>query len=333
MNEEVNNLNDDVKENHLPQKEISRVSKGNGAFSVGGQAIIEGIMMRSPNRISIAVRKPDDEIVVKGWHFESLTKSNKILGIPLVRGIVNLGEMLYWGIKTLQDSAHIAMGETEKNPPITKKILSALSMTLGLAAGVLLFAYLPLWIANLLGFREKPFLFNLLAGVVRVILFLGYLIAISSMKDVRRLFQYHGAEHKTIHAFERGEPLTVERVQKYSTFHPRCGTSFILIVAVMAIFLFAAFDGFVYLIWHFAPKPIVRLPFHLLLLPFLAGISYEILKISDKLARKSSLGKIFVAPGLWIQKITTKQPDDSMVEVAIKSLLDSISEISIGTGK
>ncbi len=320
----------EAKDSEQPSSNNVKTTKHSGVFSVGGQAIIEGIMMRSPNRISIAVRKPDKEIAVQGWNFVSYTKDNKFLGLPLIRGIVNLSEMLYWGIKTLQDSAHIAMGEEEQKSSPMKSFLSAMSMTLGLLAGVLLFAYVPLLSSEWLGLRERPIMFNIFAGIVRVILFLAYLIAISLMKDVRRLFEYHGAEHKTIHAFERGEPLTVERVQKYSTFHPRCGTSFILIVGVMAIILFAAFDATVYAIWGFAPKPIVRLPIHLILLPILAGISYEFLKLSDKFARKSPLGKLLVAPGLWIQRITTKQPDDSMVEVAIASLLDSISNISIG---
>lgn len=305
----------------------------NGALAVGGQAVIEGVMMRSPNRISVALRKPDNKIIIEGWQFVSLTKRNKFFALPVIRGVVNLVEMLYWGIKTLQYSAQIASGEEAKISSVGTKLLSLLSVLLALIVGVALFAYLPLLLSQLLGFRQQPIVFNLFAGAVRVVIFIAYISAISMMKDVRRLFKYHGAEHKTINAFERGEPLVVERVQRYSTHHPRCGTSFILIVAVMAIFIFAAFDTMLYIIWGIAPTPLLRLPLHLALIPIIAGISYEALKISDKLSRKSLLGKILISPGLYVQKITAKPPDDSMVEVAIGAIMDSIKDISIGEGK
>ena len=314
-------------------RSTSPTARPSSALTVGGQAVIEGIMMRSPNRISIAVRKPDDEIVIQGWHFVSLSKRSKFLGLPVIRGVVNLAEMLYWGVKTLQLSAQIALGEEAKASSMRTRILSTLSMLVGLALGVALFAYLPLLSAGLLGFRERPLLFNLFAGTIRVILFLGYLTAISFLRDIKRLFQYHGAEHKTIHAFERGEPLAVQRVQRYSTLHPRCGTSFILIVAIVAILFFAAFDTVLSVVWGFAPKPLLRLPIHLVLLPIVAGLSYEVLKLSDKLSRRSAMGRYIVAPGLWLQRITTKPPDDGMVEVAIKALMDSIQNISLGDGK
>ena len=304
--------------------------KKNEKMAVGGQAVIEGVMMRSMNRISLAVRKPDNEIEVQGWSFEPYSKRNKIMGIPIIRGFVNMVEMLYWGIKTLELSAQIASGEDTRKPSIASKIWGGLSLIIGLAIGIALFAFSPLWISGLLGFRENPFLFNLFAGAIRVVLFMSYLLAISQMKDIKRLFRYHGAEHKTIHAFEKGEPLIPERVQKYSTFHPRCGTSFILITALAAIFFFAFVDGFIYLIWSYAPKALVRLPIHLALLPLLAGVSYELLKLSAKLSQKSKIVAFLVSPGLWLQKITTKQPDESMLEVAIAALMDSIQDITIG---
>lgn len=305
-------------------------SINNGKLSVGGQAVIEGVMMRSPNRISVAVRNPQNEIEILGWDFEPISKKSKILGLPIVRGVVNLGETLYWGVKTLQISAQIASGEKGEEPSFGAKLWSALSLVIGLTVGVALFAYFPLYSSGLLGLKDKPFMFNLFAGLVRVVLFLGYLFAISLMKDVKRLFRYHGAEHKTIFAFENGEPLIPDRVQKYSTLHPRCGTSFLLIVAVIAIIFFALFDGICYAIWGFAPRPIIRLPIHLLLFPILAGISYEFLKFSAKLSSDNWFGKMIVAPGLWLQKITTQPPDNSMLEVAIASLMDSIKNISIG---
>lgn len=302
-------------------------------LTVGGQAVIEGVMMRSPNRISLSIRKPDKEIETLGWDFIPVAKRVKMLGLPIIRGIVNMVEMLYWGIKTLQLSAQIATGEEPEKASAMTKIWSALSLVLGLAVGVGLFAFLPLFLSGLLGFKENPLLFNLFAGAIRVLLFLGYLFVISMMRDIKRLFKYHGAEHKTINAFEHGEPLIVERVQRHTTLHPRCGTSFILIVAFAAIFFFALVDGILYAVWGFAPKALLRLPIHLPLLPLLAGVSYELLKLSAKFSHKSKFGKFIIAPGLWLQKITTKPPDDDMVEVAIAALMDSIKNISIGHGQ
>ncbi len=297
--------------------------------------MIEGVMMRAPNRISVAVRKPEGEIQVQGWEFTSLTKRGKFYRLPVIRGVVNLVEMLYWGIKTLQYSAQVAAEGEMKNAKSTKNgaLMSTISLILGLVLGVFLFAYLPLAISNYLGFREKPLVFNTFAGVVRVGLFLGYIGVISFMRDVRRLFRYHGAEHKVINAFEHGEPLVVERIQKYPTLHPRCGTSFILFVAVIAILVFAIFDSAVYALWGFAPGPLIRLPLHLALLPVLAGLSYEALKLSDKLSQKGFWGKLISAPGLLLQKLTTAQPDDRMVEVALTAFMDAISNVSLKDGK
>jgi len=299
-------------------------------LTVGGQAVIEGVMMRSPNRISLAVRNPAGEIVIQGWDFMPYSKRKKILDIPIVRGFVNMVEMLFWGMKTLELSAQIATGEDTKKPSKSSKIGGVLSIFLGLAIGILLFAYSPLFIAGLLGFRENPLFFNLIAGGIRVTVFMLYLLSISLMKDVKRLFQYHGAEHKTINAFEHGDPLMPDRIQKYGTLHPRCGTSFLLIVAFAAILFFSIIDGLLYTIWHFAPKPLLRLPIHLALIPFLAGISYELLKLTDKFSRNNVVGKIIIAPGMWLQKITTKPPDNSMLEVAIAALMDSLKNIQIG---
>ena len=300
-----------------------------GKISVGGQAVIEGVMMRSPNRVSVAVRRPDGEIEVIGWDFVSSTKRSRILGLPIIRGVVNLGEMLYWGIKTLELSAQVASGESTKEPSAGAKIWSGVSLLLGLLIAVAVFAYFPLWVGAAMGYKNNPAMFNLIAGAVRVVLFLGYLWGISLLKDIKRLFSYHGAEHKTIFAFENNDPLVPERIQKYSTHHPRCGTSFLLIVTVAAIVFFALVDGLLYWLWKFAPPPIVRLPIHLALLPVLAGIAYELLKLSDRFSRNSVLGKFLVAPGLWLQHITTREPDDSMIEVAVAALMDSVKNISL----
>ncbi len=298
-------------------------------ISVGGQAIIEGVMMRSPNRISIAVRKPSGELDVRGWNFLPFAKRYKLFSLPILRGFTNMIEMLYWGMKTLDISAGIAEGVSDNagKSSFGMKLWSIVSMFFGLAIGVVLFAFLPLWTSSLLGFSQNPLAYNAIAGSVRMLIFVAYIFGISQLEDVKRLFRYHGAEHKTIHAFEAKTELNAENVRSFTTLHARCGTSFLLIVALAAIFFFAIIDGLLFAIWNFAPKPLLRLPIHLALLPFLAGISYEILKISDKLAPKNALVRFLISPGLWLQKITTAPPDDSMIEAAIAALKDSISQL------
>lgn len=297
---------------------------GSKKIDVGGQAVIEGVMMRSPKRIATAVRRPDGEIEIQNHEFQPVTKRYKILGIPILRGAVSLIEMLSVGISTLNWSADIAFPEEAEK---SNKAGEWLTMILAFAIAIGLFAYLPLLLSQLAGFKDNPVTFNFFAGAMRVVLFLLYLIAISFMKDVKRLFEYHGAEHKSIYAFESGEELTLENVKRHTTLHPRCGTSFLLIVALASIVFFALTDWAFYLRFGFLPGSIGRFAYHLALWPLMAGLSYEILKISAKLSQRFTLFKIFVMPGLWLQKITTKEPDDGQIEIAICALKESLKDV------
>ncbi len=302
--------------------------------SVGGQAVIEGVMMRSPYKIATAVRNPEGEIIVKTRDFISLTKKNKLMGLPIVRGTVSLIEMLSIGIDTINWSADIAYPPEkkefasevkEKRHKAKEKAGEALSMVFAFALAFVLFAWLPLFVAQLLGFKDNPVVFNLVAGAIRVFVFVIYLLVISLFKDVRRLFMYHGAEHKAIYTFENGIDLTTENVSKFTTLHPRCGTSFILIVAILSIIFFAISDSLFAFVTGSAPTLLVRLLYHLALWPLMTGISFETLKLSDKLSAKSRFFKLFVMPGLWLQLITTKDPDTGQIEVAIAAINASLA--------
>jgi len=274
------------------------------SYQYGGQAVIEGVMMRGPDSRAVAVRRPDQTIVVDQKPVGSLTKRVPVLKWPMVRGVVVLVESLVLGIDALTYSANQAAGEEEELT--AKEIVVTISVALGLA--VLLFAVLPTALAHLLN-KVVPgsFVQNLIEGIFRIVIFLAYVVAIGRLEDIRRVFQYHGAEHKVINAYEAGEELSVERVQRYSTFHPRCGTSFILIVLVISILLFSLLGKQV--LWW-------RILSRILLLPVVAGISYELVKLSGKYASVPWC-RLLIAPGLWLQKLTTCPPDDGQVEVAI----------------
>lgn len=274
----------------------------------GGQAVIEGVMMRGPEQLAIAVRKPDQEIILEKREINSVVKRFPFLKWPLLRGVVALAESLVIGMQALSFSANQSLEEEEEE--LTTREL-ALSMGLALALGILLFVVAPTGLTKLIDrFIPGVLLQNLVEGVIRIVIFLLYILAISRMKDIQRVFQYHGAEHKVIHAYEAGEELTVANIQKYSTLHPRCGTSFLLIVMVVSIFLFA-FLGKQVLWWRILSR--------LLLMPLVAGISYELIKLSGKYGTRP-LVKILIWPGLMLQKLTTREPDDSQVEVAVKAL-------------
>lgn len=276
----------------------------NAGFQYGGQAVIEGVMMRGPDTRAIAVRRPDQSIVVDEKPVGSLTRRVPVLKWPLVRGVVVLIESLVLGIEALTFSAGQAVGEEEELT--AKEIFITVGIALGLA--VLLFAVLPTAAAHLLN-RVAPgsLAQNLLEGLFRIAIFLAYVAAIGQVGDIRRVFQYHGAEHKVINAFEAGEELTVEKVQRHSTLHPRCGTSFLLIVLAVSILLFSLLGKQV--LWW-------RILSRVLLLPVVAGIGYELVKLSGRYAAVP-LCRVLIAPGLWLQKMTTSQPDDGQVEVAI----------------
>ncbi len=312
----------------------------NQPIQVGGQAVIEGVMMRAKGMIATAVRRANGEIVVKKQPFTSLIEKYPKLNVPVIRGAMGLIEMMYIGISTLNYSAEIAMeDEAAKEQPDSKKEKKpqskfALTITLifSLALGVGLFFFLPLFAATqLFNIEQRPLEFNLLTGAIRITILLAYLYGISKMKDIHRLFQYHGAEHKAVFAFEQNAPLIVPEAIKYTRFHPRCGTSFVLQVMLIAILLFSIMDTLLLQFIYELTLPI-RLATHLPFIPVLGGISYEFLKYSAKHSN-TTIGKLFVAPGLWLQKITTQEPDESMMEVSLAAInaalqLDEVMEES-----
>lgn len=297
--------------------------------NVGGQAVIEGVMMRSPAKISTSVRQPNGEIVTQTEPFISLTKKVKVLGWPVIRGMVSFFEMLILGIKTLNYSAEIAAAAEENkgsiSGPVSKKMSLSiiLAMIFALGVGIAIFFFLPLFLAQLMGVHRTAFGFNMIAGVIRVTIFIVYIKAIANFKDIKRVFAYHGAEHKSIYAFENDLPLTVENAARFTTLHPRCGTSFLLIVALFAIFAFSISDTIFALMIGHQPLLLQRFALHFSLLPLIAGISYELLKLSGK-TRNNKITKFLIAPGLWLQTITTREPDASQLEVALTALKSSI---------
>ncbi|WP_027937033.1 DUF1385 domain-containing protein [Anaeroarcus burkinensis] len=276
--------------------------------TIGGQAVIEGVMMRGPEYLATAVRRPDGGIELKKEPFSSINKRYPVLKLPFVRGTVALVESLVYGLQALSFSAQAA-GEEEEQLS-TKELVLTMLVSFVLAIG--LFVVLPTFAAKYIHEAvTDPVWLNLLEGALRLILFFGYVAAISSMKDIQRVFQYHGAEHKTIYAYEAGEELTVENVRKHSTLHPRCGTNFLLIVMVVSILLFA------FLGW---PDLWLRITSRIVLLPVVAGIAYEIIRYAGRHVGEQALVSAIVLPGMWLQKLTTRQPDDSQIEVAIAAL-------------
>ena len=303
-------------------------------LNVGGQAVIEGVMMRSPERVSTAVRKADGDVVVKNQEFISLTKRYKILGLPLLRGIISFVEMLVIGIKSLNYSAEVAIeeaerleGKQEKNSVFKsdtfKNMYFTVTVVFALALGIGIFFFLPLWFSQLSGVKRQALAFNLVAGAFRVALFILYVWGISRIGEFKRVFQYHGAEHKSIFTYESGKDLTLENVREYGTRHPRCGTSFILIVAVFAILVYSVSDTIYYVLTGVPPTLLRRFAIHFCLLPLVAGVGYELLKLSAKTSH-NRIVKFLIAPGLWIQRITTQEPSDDQLEVAIVALQNAL---------
>lgn len=300
-------------------------------LNVGGQAVIEGVMMRSKDRVATAVRIPSGEILVKTDPYLSLSTRYKILNTPILRGAVAFVEMLILGIKTLNFSAEIAVDEADKEEAISnglehipeKKKKNAfflgLSVVVAMAVGIFIFFYLPLLVSSLFNISKDAVAFNLVAGGIRLTMFVAYVWAISFFRELHRVFEYHGAEHKSIYAYEMGDELIPERAAQHTRFHPRCGTSFILIVALLAILIYAISDT-IFMLWTgHAPTLGVRFLVHFSLLPLVAGTSYELLKLSGK-TRDNAVTRILIKPGLWLQKITTQEPSHDQLEVAIAAL-------------
>ncbi len=296
--------------------------------TIGGQALIEGIMMLGPERGAIAVRNPEGEIVLKTEEKPRLSDKNKILSFPFIRGVVGLFDSLKRGFAALEYSSSIAMEGEEDESKFEKwlsskigskaveKIIMGIAMVLGVGLSLFLFIWLPTILAGLLDdVIEMNIIRNLLEGVFRIIIFLAYMFAISRMKDMQRVFAYHGAEHKTIFCYEAGDELTVENVRKFSKEHPRCGTSFLFSVMIISILVFSVVS------WS---NTYIRLALRLLLLPVVMGISYEVNRLLGRYDNRFT--HIFRAPGVWFQKFTTFEPDDDMIEVAITALSAVIPE-------
>ena len=278
---------------------------------------MEGVMMRVPGAYATAVRDPQGKIQVDRHDFKSVTDCYPLLKKPLLRGIVGLFESMKIGFSTLQWSAKIITPEAELNK--TSKLSDVLMTILSVFLALGLFFMAPIGLTTWFFDRDQDaFMFNLISGIFRVIFFLTYLILISLMKDIRRLFQYHGAEHKTVYNFESGQELTIENAQSFPTQHPRCGTSFLFIIMIVAIFSFAVLDTvMIYYIGEL--KVWMRLAYHIPFIPIVAGMGYEVLKLTAK-HRDNILFIALAKPGLWLQNITTKQPDDEQIEVALKAL-------------
>lgn len=289
---------------------------------IGGQALLEGIMMRGLDRVSMAVRLPNGNIDIENWKVSDLNNLPWHRKIPFLRGCFSLVESLKLGMVCLTKSAEkLEMSEEGENSDekaaessnLSGKIASAVGIIIGLLLCLVIFLYLPALFAKVLfpgsGFRA------LFEGLIKILLFLLYILLISRMKEIHRTFGYHGAEHKSIFCYEAGEPLTVENVKKYSRFHPRCGTSFLFLVLIVGILLFSVVS------WE---SLWIRVLLKLLLLPVVVGISYELIRLAGKY--DCIVTRVISAPGLWLQRLTTKEPDDGQIEVAIAALSDVLPE-------
>ena len=289
---------------------------------IGGQALIEGIMMRGPEKQSIVVRSPEG-LVVKTEPLKLIAKKHPVLGWPLIRGVVNFGASMACGVKALMYSAEFFPEEEEEEPSkfdqwLEKKLGSekmekaviSFSLVLGVCLAVGLFVLLPTFLAGLVpGIHGNYLARNLTEGLLKIVLFMGYMILVSRMKDMKRVFSYHGAEHKTIRCYEAQLPLTVENVRPMTRKHPRCGTSFLLVVICISILCGALIR---------VDNTLARMGLHLLMLPVIVAISYEFNRLVGRYDNR--LTRILTAPGQWMQNFTTNEPDDSMIEVAIKAL-------------
>jgi uncharacterized protein YqhQ len=290
------------------------VLEGSEEILVGGQAVMEGVMMRAPHSYCVAVRKPNGELVTEESPLARLSEKYPAFKLPILRGIGTLGQALMLGLRALRFSANAALAEEEqKNTKELPSWMLYANLIFSLAFFIFLYKLVPLYLATLLS-KSFPMLkariaFNLVDGIIRIAIFLGFLYLISRWKEIRRVFEYHGAEHKVVFNFESGKPVTVENAQSFTTFHPRCGTSFLLVVMVIAIGVYTLipFQGF-------AAKFVSRI----VLLPLIAGLSYELIRFSAK--HRGGLFAALSAPGLWLQRITTQPPSNEQTAVAIHAL-------------
>ncbi len=290
---------------------------------VGGQAVIEGVMMRVPGAFSTAVRNPNGEIIIKREKFRSIVEYSKFWSKPIFRGMASLYEAMKMGMATLQWSADVSFPD-EKRDGLLDELIDYGTSLFSILLAIGLFMFLPMWITTqLLQIEKEAVWFNLSSGAFRIIFFIIYLFMISLMSDIKRLFQYHGAEHKVVYNFESGKEINSINAQSFPTQHPRCGTSFMFIVLISAIVVFSLVDTI--LIYFYGSISLFeRLLFHLPFVPLVSGISYEIIKLTAKY--NNFLFHILKAPGIWLQNITTKEPDDKMIEVSISALKNAFGD-------
>jgi uncharacterized protein YqhQ len=290
---------------------------------VGGQAVLEGVMMRSPHAWGIAVRKPSGEIAAHSEPLERPSEKHRWMGWPLVRGVMTLGQAMSLGFRALRFSANVALeevptGNSSSPHKPAKKLevsgwMAGVNIAFSIAFFIFMYKYLPLLATTELKKVNPVFgqqvVFNLVDGLIRIGMFLLFVWGVSLWKDIRRVYEYHGAEHKTVFAFENGDPLETGAVQKYSTYHPRCGTSFLMTVMIISMIVYMFIP--VHTFW-------ARFAIRIALLPLILGVSYEIIRFAAK--HRGSLFALMTAPGLWLQRITTQPPDDTQVECAILAL-------------
>lgn len=295
--------------------------KKNCSSGIGGQAVLEGVMMKNKDSYAVAVRKPNGEIEVETEEFEGIIHGSKIKKIPFIRGVFNFIDSLMLGMKALTFSSAFydeeGAEETKTDKAFQKlfknnaeKVFMGITITISMVLAVAIFMILPYFISNLFHtFVRSASLLAVLEGVVRILIFILYVVGISVMKDIKRVYQYHGAEHKCINCIEKGRPLTVHNVMRSSKQHKRCGTSFMLFVMFVSIILFFFIR---------VQNPVYRVLLRIVLIPVIAGISYEIIRLAGR--SNNIIVRIISAPGMWLQRLTTKEPDESMVEVAIASV-------------
>lgn len=284
---------------------------------IGGQAVLEGVMMKNKDFYAVAVRKPDGEIDVETAEYHGVLHGSKLTKIPFIRGVFSFLDSLILGMRTLDHSASFYEDENAKETVFDKalgdkseKTFSVLTVLISFALAIALFMILPYYLSTLLEkYVRNASLLAIFEGIIRLLIFLAYIVAITAMKDIKRLYQYHGAEHKCINCIEKGHNLNVHNVKRSSRYHRRCGTSFLLFVMVISIVLFMFIT---------VANPVLKVVIRILLLPVIAGISYEIIKLAGR--SNNIVIRILSAPGMMLQRLTTKEPDEEMIEVAIKSV-------------
>ncbi|HUR37210.1 MAG TPA: DUF1385 domain-containing protein [Terriglobales bacterium] len=302
---------------------LPALESGEETTLVGGQAVLEGVMMRSPHAWGIAVRKPNGEIVTHVEKLDRPSEKRKWLAWPFIRGVATLGQAMTLGFRALQFSANVALEEEQKEQSRVsgkeeKRLefsgwLAFVNIAMSLGFFIAMYKFIPFyaakWITHAYPALDNRFGTSLIDGVIRIALFLTFIYLTSRMKDIRRVFEYHGGEHKTVFAFESGQPVTVEHAQSYPTFHPRCGTSFLMTVMLISIPIYMLFPNF-----GFLQGFLLRI----VMLPVIAGVSYEIIRYAAR--KQTSLFAMMTQPGLWLQRITTQPPSNEQVECAMKAL-------------